>query len=166
MGAPVAMIVIDQSTSRVVQGEYSWDRSNGGILIPPSGASFPDPAEPGEWFWNTSDEKLYRRNDANTAWIAVTGVPQLYREIHVVTAGEASSGYFNAAVTPASPGLVSISVVGGLLQINKWNVGSSGVTPDFDVLNDDEIHINNNGTASGLSGDIDTDDALVLDYPY
>jgi hypothetical protein len=71
MGAPVAMIVIDQSTSRVAQGEYQWDRANGGILIPPSGSSFPGSPEAGECFWNTSDDKLYRRNDANTAWVVI-----------------------------------------------------------------------------------------------
>lgn len=73
MGAPVAFTVIDQSTSRVVQGEYSFDRDNGGVFLPPRGPSFPASPVAGEWFWNTGDGKLYLRNDANTAWIAVIG---------------------------------------------------------------------------------------------
>lgn len=168
MGAPVAFVIVDQSTTRVVQGEYSWDRDNGGIMIPPFGASFPGSPEPGEWFWNTTDDKLYRRNDAGTAWVAMVGdapVPKYFKqEIHVVTAGEVTAGYFTTDQAPTDPERVLVSIIEGPIQINKQIVGATGVTPDFDVLNTDEIHINNNGSATGLSEYIVEGDKLLVQY--
>jgi hypothetical protein len=57
-----------------------------------------------------------------------------------------------------------MTVVGGPMQTNKQVVGTTGATPDFDVLNNTEVHINNNGSATGLSGDIEADDVLILEY--
>jgi hypothetical protein len=44
------------------------------------------------------------------------------------------------------------------------NLGT--LVPDIDVLNGNEIHINDNGAASGLSGDIIADDVLCITYRY
>ena len=86
------------------------------------------------------------------------------QEMHKVTAGEVTAGYFSLSGTPANAQAVRVTVVGGSLQVNKQVVGTTGVTPDFDVLNDTEIHINNNGSATGLSAEIVENDVLIIEY--
>jgi hypothetical protein len=86
------------------------------------------------------------------------------QEMHTVTAGEVTAGYFSLSNTPVNAQSVRMTVVGGPMQANKQAVGATGATPDFDVLNDTEIHINNNGSATGLSEDIEADDVLILEY--
>jgi len=71
---PVVQIVIDDSTDKTITGYYEFDRSNGGTLVVPSGASLPGTPVAKELFWNTTDGILYRRNDGNTAWDALTAV--------------------------------------------------------------------------------------------
>lgn len=63
-------VIIDRTTSMVIEGVYEFDRVDGGTLVAPSGPSFPDPAVAGEFFWRSDLSKLYRRNDANDAWEA------------------------------------------------------------------------------------------------
>jgi len=75
-----------------------------------------------------------------------------------------SNGLFTLSFNPEAADLVSITPVGGPQQINKQSVGSTGLTPDFDVLNTNEVHINNNGAASGLSGTIQAGDVLMVEY--
>ena len=160
-------IVIDESTSRVITGEYEWDRDNGGTLIIPYGASFPGTPVARELFWRTDENKLYRRNDTNTAWVAVSGTgggETLPVEVHKVTSGEVTAGYFTLAAAPVDPTKVHVDAVTGIRQVNKQTVGSTGATPDFDVLNDDELHFNNNGSATGLSEHIEEDDILIVTY--
>ena len=160
-------IVIDESTSRVITGNYEWDSSGGGVLIPPYGTSFPSSPTAKELFWRTDEKKLYRRNDGNTAWEAVVGEgggETLYPELHLITSGEVTAGYFTLAQTPADVSKVYVDVVRGIRQVNKQAVGATGATPDFDVLNDDELHFNNNGGATGLSEHIEEDDILIVTY--
>jgi hypothetical protein len=88
----------------------------------------------------------------------------IVQEMHTVTAAEVTTGYFSLSNTPVNAQSVRMTVVGGPMQNNNQVVGSTGVTPDFDVLNDTEIHINNNGSATGLSSDIEADDVLILEY--
>ena len=71
MSGGVVSIIIDGSTSRVITGTYEWDSSGGGKLLMSSGSSLPGTPTAKEVFWNTSDNVLYRRNDADTAWVAV-----------------------------------------------------------------------------------------------
>ena len=68
----IVQVIIDRTTSMVIEGSYYFDRADGGTLIAPSGASFPSPTTAGEWFWRTDTNTLYRRNDANTGWNAVS----------------------------------------------------------------------------------------------
>jgi hypothetical protein len=84
--------------------------------------------------------------------------------MHLVTAGEVTAGYFTLATNPVNAQSVRVAIVGGLPQVNKQVVGATGATPDFDVLSTNQVHINNNGAATGLSGDITTDDVLIVDY--
>lgn len=66
-------VIIDESSNIVHTGQHEWDREAGGILIPGSGSSFPASPVAKEWFWRTDQNQLYRRNDANDEWEAVSG---------------------------------------------------------------------------------------------
>jgi len=87
-------------------------------------------------------------------------------EAHVVSAGEAAAGYFSISQTPINAQSVRVFPLKGPAQMNKQIVGATGITPDFDVLNSTEIHINNNGAATGLSGHINQNDELLIVYQY
>ena len=84
--------------------------------------------------------------------------------MHLVTAGEETAGYLTLPSTPVNAQSVRVNPVKGPMQVNKQVVGATGVTPDFDVLSSTELHINNNGAATGLSGDIKTGDVLIIVY--
>ena len=86
------------------------------------------------------------------------------QEMHKVTAGEVTAGYFTLANNPINAQCVCITVAAGIRQVNKQCVGTTGITPDFDVLTINRVHINNNGGATGLSGDIIEDDVVIIDY--
>lgn len=87
-------------------------------------------------------------------------------EMHLVTAGEVTAGFFTLSQTPVAASIVQVTPVGGPEQVNKQNVGATGATPDFDVLDGDDLHINNNGTATGLSEVIEANDVLMINYEY
>jgi len=164
-----AFIVIDESTSRVINGTYQFDRDQGGVFICPSGDSFPVSPSAGELFWRTDEKYLYRRNNLNTVWepveVALPTIPVLTREMHKVTSGEVTQGYFE--LTEGVPtDIETVVIVGfeGIEQINKAIVGSTGVTPDYEVQDLYKIHINGNGGATGLSGDIIEDTILTVSY--
>lgn len=72
-GDGIALLYFDDSSNKNITGTHQWDRDNDGILIPPSGTSFPGTPAAGEIFWRSDQNQLYRRNDGNTAWEAVTG---------------------------------------------------------------------------------------------
>ena len=73
----VAIIQIDLSSLsgsiNVVTGTLNIDNGNDGKFIGPSGGAFPGTTEAGEWFWRSDEDQLYRRNDGDSAWDAVTG---------------------------------------------------------------------------------------------
>jgi len=72
MPSHINIIQIDDSSDKTIVGTITYDRTNGGILITPSGSSFPGSPSAGEVFWRTDEDTLYRRNDGNTAWEAIT----------------------------------------------------------------------------------------------
>lgn len=86
----------------------------------------------------------------------------VYKE---VTSGMLDDGLFTLSYDPLAPELVKITPIGGPQQVNKQAVGSTGATPDFDVLNTNEVHINNSGDASGLSEVFKAGDILMVEYP-
>ena len=90
----------------------------------------------------------------------------LIQEMHKITAGETTAGYLTLSQTPTTAGEVQVTIVGGPLQVNKQVVGATGAAPDFDVLSSNQLHFNNNGAATGLSGDMTTDDILIIVYTY
>lgn len=71
----IVQVIIDRTTSMTIEGLYEFDRVEGGTLVAPSGASFPASPIAGEWFWLTTDNILYRRDDTNTIWVDVGGTP-------------------------------------------------------------------------------------------
>lgn len=71
----VVQIIIDRTTSMIIEGVYEFDRSQGGSLVAPAASSFPVSPVAGEWLWRTDLQVLYRRNDANTAWDTFSAVP-------------------------------------------------------------------------------------------
>ena len=79
---------------------------------------------------------------------------------HTVTAGEVTNGYFTLPAAAKFPDKVQI-FADGVKQISAF---VSGVTsPDFDVVNTDEIHFNNNGTPSvPVTEDIIEGDVLEI----
>lgn len=89
---------------------------------------------------------------------------EIKTEMHKVTAGEVTAGYFTLSSNPVNAQSVRASVVGGIPQVNKQVVGATGATPDFDILSTNQFNINNNGAATGLSGDIAQDDILIIAY--
>jgi hypothetical protein len=88
------------------------------------------------------------------------------QEMHLITSGETTNGYFTLGHSPTSAGNVAVSAVGGIRQVNKQVVGSTGATADFDVLNTNQLHFNNNGAATGLSEELTTGDILIIEYAY
>lgn len=75
-------VIIDDSTSKIITGTHEYDRDNGGTLIVPSGTSFPGTPEAKELFWRTDENKLYRRNDGNSAWEAAEGTLVAHADTH------------------------------------------------------------------------------------
>lgn len=68
----IVQVIIDRTTSMVIEGVYEFQRDEGGVLVVPSGTDFPDDPVAGEFFWKVGTQTLYRRNDANDAWVANT----------------------------------------------------------------------------------------------
>lgn len=95
----LVQVIIDESAPRVIAGEYRWERDNDGVIILPGGTSFPDPATAGEYFVRTDELKVYRRNDANTAWESIVSVPAA----HTHPGGEITSQVADAATLDGNP---------------------------------------------------------------
>jgi hypothetical protein len=89
---------------------------------------------------------------------------QITQEMHTVTAADVATGYFTLGNTPVNAQSVRMTVLGGPMQVNNQTVGTTGASGDFDVLNDTQVHINNNGGATALSCDIGEGDVLIIEY--
>lgn len=71
----IVQVIIDRTTSMIIEGTYEFDRVDGGTLVAPSGSAFPSTPTAGEWYWRSDTNVLYRRNDANSAWNPVSATP-------------------------------------------------------------------------------------------
>jgi len=98
--------------------------------------------------------------------LAGISTENIYQEMHTITSAEETAGYFTLTHTPVNARSVRVDVVGGIRQINKQAVNGTGLTPDFDILNNNQLHFNNNGGATGLSGDLSAGDTLIICYQY
>ena len=106
----------------------------------------------------------FRTDNPHSVTAAQAGAESIKTEMHKVTAGEVTAGFFTLAASPVNAQSVRLAVHRGLNQANKQIIGATGATPDFDVLSTNQLHINNNGAATGLSEDIVEDDVLILAY--
>jgi len=102
---PLIQIIIDDSTSKIITGTYEFDRTNGGTLLVPSGSSFPGTPAAKELFWRTDESKLYRRNDANAAWVAVVSAVATHATTH-------QPGGSDAMAVDAAAGTGSLRTLG------------------------------------------------------
>lgn len=70
MSTSVVVLQIDDSSDKTIVGAHQWDRDNGGRLVAPAGTAFPTAGVlPGEIFFRTDLQQLFRRNDGDTAWV-------------------------------------------------------------------------------------------------
>lgn len=84
MGNTFATIFIDPANNYVITGIIEFDRDNGGTLVIPAGPALPTvDVQPGEFFYNTTNNQLFRRDDANTAWVGVESTPAAHAATHV-----------------------------------------------------------------------------------
>lgn len=160
----LVQVIIDDSTDKVVTGTIEYDRDNGGTLKIPSGTSFPGTPSAGEVFWRTDENKLYRRNDLNTAWDlveAVTDVP-----ITVTTPIRNETGVMLLKHRLVAP--VGYNIVEGRPLVNYADKDNGALRPAIAMLTE---NVNNNTNSSaivvGSIFDIDTTiwaltDQLVL----
>jgi hypothetical protein len=79
---PLVQVVIDDSTSKTITGQYRFLRADGGVLEVPHGTAFPASPEADEFFWRDDLATLYKRNAANTTWEASTAVPVAHHVTH------------------------------------------------------------------------------------
>jgi hypothetical protein len=79
---------------------------------------------------------------------------------------DVTAGYFTLANSPLNARCVAVWVGGGSVQYNKDAIDSSGQTPDFQLLNSNQLHINNSGGATGLSGNIKKNSVIIVIYDY
>lgn len=98
-GAKVVVLQIDDSSDKTVTGAIQYDRTNGGRLVVPSGTSFPTTGVlPGELFFRTDTQQIYRRNDADTAW-------ELFADGTATTTPLASTAPANVTKSAAAVGV-------------------------------------------------------------
>jgi hypothetical protein len=102
---PLIQIIIDDSTSKIITGTYEFDRANGGTLLVPSGSSFPGTSAAKELFWRTDEAKLYRRDDANSTWVAVVSAIAAHATTH-------QPGGSDAMAVDAAAGTGSLRTLG------------------------------------------------------
>jgi len=114
---------------------------------------------------------IYDQTDGRVEKITYTNLigsistEQRYQEMHTITAGETTAGYFTLSNTPASARNVAAYPNNGKIQVNKQALDGTGVTPDFDILNSNQFHFKN-VVATGLSEDFDTGDTVIVIYTY
>jgi len=137
----IVQVIIDRTTSMIIEGTYQFDRVDGGTLVAPAGASFPTTPVAGEWFWRTDESKLYRRNSDNDAWDEVTGTGMsetqhktLRQLIHFIDNGPAegfaSGAYRETTGTVFPSAIVWYDKVGvGKKKIVSKEISWSGAFP-------------------------------------
>ena len=89
---------------------------------------------------------------------------KIKKVMHEITSGEITNGYFSLPTSPENGTTVSVIPFQGPMQVNKQNIGAISIVPDFDVLNTTQLHINNNGTATGLSESFVAGDIVMIEY--
>ncbi len=146
-------ININDSSDKTITGRLEWDRVNGGILIPPSGTSFPGTPEEGELFWRTDEQKLYRRG-AST-WDAVTAVPASHASTHQ------HGGSDEVATATAAANAIPKANGAAKIDIGWVPTGATGTT--VCIGNDARLSDARTPTAHKVSHEPGGTDALTVD---
>jgi hypothetical protein len=96
-----------------------------------------------------------------------TGVGELTKQVlYRITPTDSTRGYFTVAPNPINAQSVRVFPVGGFILVNKQVLGASPLAADYDVINTNEIHFQNDGTATGLDSLLTTDDDVVVLYSH
>jgi len=90
-----------------------------------------------------------------------------FKENHVITSAEDTTGFFTLSQVPSTASIVSATVVSGPQQVNT-DAPNRSATPDFQILgsSSDEFHFNNNGSATGLSAHLKAGHEVMVEYMY
>ena len=107
----------------------------------------------------TTDVDITIATTAHT-WeqIGSVGVNKMTPEAHTVSAGEVTAGFLTLSTNPLFPKNVQVWD-GPIMGTNKQLTPTDA---DFDILNTNELHINNNGSATGLTEHIIEGDVLQI----
>jgi len=122
-------------------------------------------APAGSMIIDSSGNIYWKKDGGSTTNVQIWG-PRPKQEIFVISQTDVTNGYVTLSQNPFNAQNVQVWIAGGSIQTNKQCVGSTGATPDFDVLNTNRVHINNNGGASGLSGVIKKSAVIIVIYNY
>lgn len=80
----ITQVLITNDSDQNITGIRVYDRDNGGTLAVPFGTAFPTTdLVPGEIFWRTDLNALYRRNDSDTAWETINATPTIHGPTHI-----------------------------------------------------------------------------------
>jgi len=119
----VIQVVIDDSSNKTITGIWQFDRVLGGTLIMPSSSAFPlNSVQPGEMFWNTSNNVIYRRDNTNTSWIPLTGSAPSTDVNATYLLATATSSLPNSRQLTGSVGIDIVDTGAGGQYIVKQNV--------------------------------------------
>jgi hypothetical protein len=116
----IVTVIIDQSANITYTGVHVYDRASGGTFVGESGAAFPGTPVAGEWFWRTDESKLYRRDSANTSWVAVLATPAAHASSHgfggtdVVTLAQSQVTNLGTDLAGKVPTARQVATSGGL----------------------------------------------------
>lgn len=84
MSDGIVQVLVNDDSDRTITGIIVYDRDNGGTLVIPAGNAFPTvDVVPGEVFFRTDTNVFYRRDDANTAWVATSSTPMVHAPTHI-----------------------------------------------------------------------------------
>jgi len=116
---------------------------------------------------------IYEQDDARVEKItwgnlkaALPSGENIFQEMHTITGGEDTAGYFTLSNSPVNVRSLRVFACRGIIQINKDALDGTGLTPDFQLLSANQLHFNNNGAGTGLSGDLATGDTVIALYEY
>ena len=96
-----------------------------------------------------------------------TGVGELTKQyMYRITPTDSTRGYFTVTPNPVNAQSVRVFPVGGFILVNKQALAGNPLAPDYDVINNNEIHFQNDGTATGLDGLLAAGDDVVVLYSH
>ena len=140
-------VLITDDSNKSITGTLSFDRTRGGTLIPPSGSSFPTTPVSGEYFWRTDTNLLYRRNNTNTTWDAISSAPITHGSTHIST----STDPIPNAIAGGASGLLSgtdKTKLDSSVINTRQVIAGSGLTGGGDLSADRTLNVGANADGS------------------